>query len=60
MAVCLQGLNYALDRALGYYYNHPEWWQELVVRAMTMDFSWEESSQKYTELYLKTIKKAQG
>lgn len=50
-----QGLNYALDRALYYYFNKPEWWQKLVMQTMRMDFSWEESSQRYVELYEKML-----
>eukprot|EP00897_Mesotaenium_endlicherianum_P001937 jgi/Mesen1/1771/ME000014S01181 len=48
-----QGLSYALDRAFAHYFERPDTWQELVSRAMNMDFSWKESSERYIELYQK-------
>lgn len=40
----------AIDRALGLYLNKPLF-ANLVHSAMTTDFSWKKSAQKYTELY---------
>ena len=41
----------ALDRALKYYRERPEWWASTVLRAMGQDFSWEKSSEKYLQIY---------
>ena len=41
----------ALDRALKYYRERPEWWASTVQRAMGQDFSWEKSSEEYLQIY---------
>ncbi len=43
-------LRVAIDRALKVYQNKPEW-TSLVKRAMSQDFSWDQSAQKYIDLY---------
>ncbi|GJP68970.1 hypothetical protein CLOP_g25604 [Closterium sp. NIES-67] len=51
----VQSFNGAFDRAISSYYERREWWQELVVRAMSMDFGWGQSSEQYEELYLQCM-----
>ncbi|KAI5060950.1 hypothetical protein GOP47_0023455 [Adiantum capillus-veneris] len=51
-------LNHALDRALNYFVYRKEWWQDLVRKAMIMDFSWNSSASQYTELYERAIARA--
>lgn len=41
----------ALKQAIDLYQNHQDIWQKLMLQAMTRDFSWNKSSQKYLELY---------
>ncbi|XP_078152009.1 starch synthase 4 isoform X2 [Carex rostrata] len=53
-----QSLNGAMERAFKYYKQNPEGWQELVKRAMTIDFSWESSASQYEELYQKSLARA--
>ncbi|CAI5478716.1 unnamed protein product [Closterium sp. Yama58-4] len=51
----VQSFNGAFDRAISSYYERPEWWQQLVVRTMSMDFGWGQSSEQYEELYLNCL-----
>ena len=44
-------LDSALDRALKYFKERPEFWNSTVQRAMGQDFSWEQSSKKYLQIY---------
>jgi starch synthase len=37
------------------HYNHPEVWQEMQREAMSRDFGWERSEQKYLELYRRVL-----
>ncbi|MCO5583438.1 hypothetical protein L7F22_037349 [Adiantum nelumboides] len=53
-------LNHALDRALNYFMCRKEWWQELVRKAMLMDFSWNLSASQYSELYERAIARARA
>ncbi|MCO5592626.1 hypothetical protein L7F22_046629 [Adiantum nelumboides] len=53
-------LNHALDRALNYFMYRKEWWQELVRKAMLMDFSWNLSASQYAELYERAIDRARA
>ncbi|KAK3006523.1 hypothetical protein RJ639_015787 [Escallonia herrerae] len=53
-----QGLNSALERALYHYKNNGEGWQQLVQKDMNIDFSWDESSSQYEELYEKSVARA--
>lgn len=55
-----QDLNHALDRAINYFVQRREWWQDLVRKAMLMDFSWNSSAKQYEELYERAIAKARG
>ena len=40
-----------LDDAIGVYYNHYDNWQTIQKQAMQTDFSWQQSTQKYINLY---------
>ncbi|KAH7447872.1 hypothetical protein KP509_01G125000 [Ceratopteris richardii] len=51
-------LESALDRAMNYFMHRKEWWQELVKKAMMMDFSWNNSANQYAELYARAIARA--
>ncbi len=53
----IQGLESALERAVDYWFNHPDLWRKLMIRAMTMDFSWNKPSDKYLDIYKKVLKK---
>lgn len=53
----VQSLNWGLDRALDYYTQRPEWWQDLVRKAMLIDFSWDASADQYVDLYKKVLSK---
>ncbi|KAL9237107.1 hypothetical protein vseg_011695 [Gypsophila vaccaria] len=55
-----QGLNSALDRALGYYKNNQESWEQLVEKVMRIDFSWESSASQYEELYMRSVARARA
>lgn len=41
----------AVERAVGMYRDYKEDWQKIVSNAMTQDFSWENISKRYIELY---------
>lgn len=41
----------AVERALRLYTEEPDEWGRLVVKALTLDFSWSRSAQKYMDLY---------
>eukprot|EP00850_Spirogloea_muscicola_P010139 SM000058S18569 [mRNA] locus=s58:650359:657899:+ [translate_table: standard] len=47
------GLNFALDRAISYFTDNREWWEELVSNTMRLDYSWDESCRQYIALYAK-------
>lgn len=53
-------LNHALDRAINYFVQRREWWQDLVRKAMLLDFSWDSSASQYEELYERAIARAKG
>lgn len=46
-----------IERALKLYYEKPEEWGKLIVRALETDFSWNRSAKKYEDLYMHAIKK---
>jgi starch synthase len=48
-----QGVDSALDRAIQCWYDNPERWRKLMHNAMAMDYSWNQSSDKYLEIYRK-------
>lgn len=49
-----------MERAFKYYKQNPEVWQELVKRAMTIDFSWDSSASQYEELYHQSLARARA
>ncbi|KAK9696935.1 hypothetical protein RND81_08G005600 [Saponaria officinalis] len=55
-----QGLNSALDRALDYYKNNRDSWEQLVEKVMRIDFSWDSSASQYEELYAKSVARARA
>lgn len=46
-----------INRALKFYNEKPDEWEEIVKRAMTTDYSWDKSAGKYSELYKKLTRK---
>ncbi|XP_057545061.1 probable starch synthase 4, chloroplastic/amyloplastic isoform X1 [Amaranthus tricolor] len=55
-----QGFNSALDRAIQYYKNDRESWEQLVQKVMSIDFSWDSSAEQYEELYAKSVARARA
>ncbi len=49
-----QAMLKAVRSALNLYYDDPETWQQLMVTAMSRDYSWEASAMQYLKLYKKT------
>jgi starch synthase len=47
----------AIDRAIKVYKEKPDEWDNLIVRAMESDFSWNRSAVKYEELYIHAVNK---
>merc|ERR1719506_604499 len=53
------GLNWALNRAINYYYDQREWWnQALVPTCMATDWSWATSAQHYEIVYRAAVQAA--
>jgi starch synthase len=52
-----EGLNYALDRALNYWYAQPSKWQQWVQRVCQIDVSWRLPTAAYSNLYHEIIAK---
>ncbi|KAL3643611.1 putative starch synthase 4, chloroplastic/amyloplastic [Castilleja foliolosa] len=50
-----QGLNNALERAFYHYNNDSDGWKELVLKDMSIDFSWDTSASLYEEFYQKSV-----
>jgi starch synthase len=46
-----------LERALKYYNGDAELWRKLVKKAMSTDFSWTRSAQKYVSVYNRAVSK---
>jgi len=42
---------YTIYRALNYYYNHQDEWQQLIQTGMNGDYSWDKSAKQYVKLY---------
>lgn len=42
---------YAIERAVGLYYDYKDDWKKLIANAMNSDFSWDNISESYVELY---------
>lgn len=49
------GMDYALNRALGFFFNDRSSWNELCRRVMRQDWSWSLPAMDYLQLYFKTI-----
>lgn len=47
----VNGLRNAVDLALHLWFDEPKTWKKLVSNAMAMNYGWEESAEKYRELY---------
>ncbi|MCK5061246.1 glycogen synthase [Candidatus Parcubacteria bacterium] len=45
----------ALKSALDIYYEHPAQWQQMQIRGMKQDFSWDRSAKEYVKLYRKLL-----
>lgn len=52
----VNGITWALNTAIGTWYNNKDLWHKMQVRAMKKDFSWTSSAKKYVELYKRAIK----
>ncbi|GJP54396.1 hypothetical protein CLOM_g13488 [Closterium sp. NIES-68] len=46
-----QALDSALSRAVKYYKDRPEWWQQLTSTVMSIDNSWNKAAKEYIALY---------
>ncbi|KAL3699988.1 hypothetical protein R1sor_018010 [Riccia sorocarpa] len=46
-----ESLDTALNRALSYYHERREWWEDLTSCVMKLDHSWNKSAERYVELY---------
>lgn len=51
------GLDYALNRALSFWFSDKDAWIDLSKRIMSMDWSWADPAQDYIQLYHKAISK---
>lgn len=49
-------LDYALNRALTYYFDHKEDWQDLTQRIMRQDWSWDSPALDYADAYYLAMK----
>lgn len=50
-----QGIDSALERAIHSWYHEPDRWRQLMIQAMTNDFSWNKPSDRYLEIYKKLL-----
>lgn len=48
-----KGIDSALDRAIKCWFVNPEKWRQLIISGMKIDFSWNNPSNKYLEVYKK-------
>lgn len=48
-----QGIDSAINRAIGCWFSEPEKWRELVLNGMRIDFSWNHSADLYLDIYKK-------
>jgi starch synthase len=46
-----QGLESALDRAIGLWHQYPEYFRQLMVNGMRCDYSWNKPGQNYVNIY---------
>jgi starch synthase len=51
-----EGVNSALDRAIQCWFDQPEYWQQLVLNGMQMDFSWVQPTKQYIAIYQSLLK----
>lgn len=51
-----EGVNWALDRAVRFWFEHNRDYQSLADHVMSYDFSWEVSAKKYEDLYKKILR----
>lgn len=49
------GFDSALDRAIHCWYDSPDKWRKLVIHDMNQDYSWNNPSEKYLEIYKKQL-----
>lgn len=54
----IQGIDWALNRALDLYKSDPKGWEQLVRRGMQSDFTWKRSAEQYHSLYQQIKKQA--
>lgn len=47
----VQGLESALGRAIGLWFEHPEYFRQLRINGMRQDHSWHRSAERYREIY---------
>ncbi len=52
----LNGITWALNKAIGKWYNDQDGWRKMQIKAMKKDFSWKHSAKKYVKLYKRAIK----
>jgi len=46
-----EGLESAMDRAIGMWNAHPQHWRELMVNGMRCDYSWNNPARHYENIY---------
>jgi starch synthase len=51
----VNGLTWALNKAINTWYNSKDIWRKMQIRAMKKDFSWKDSAKKYVSMYKKAI-----
>lgn len=56
----LDGINYALDRALNYFINKKEILFPIIQKVMQLDFSWKKPAKEYLSLYKHLVKESQS
>ena len=47
----MQGLESALDRAIGMWHQYPEYFRQLMINGMRCDYSWNKPGQNYLNIY---------
>lgn len=50
-----EGLDSAMDRAIQCWFENPDKWRRLMVNGMKIDFSWNNASNQYLEIYTKLL-----
>ena len=53
----VQGLQWAVDRALEVYYTQPAQWRQIQLNGMRQDFSWARSAEQYIWVYKRAIQR---